>query len=284
MPETRTGTNEDLFGKVALIDGDIFVYRCAAAAEKTYYKVETSQSKFLDAENYREAKKIVDSSGGIIWSRKEVQPLEHALHATKTAINNVIELIKPSQTRIYLSGKRNFRNDIAVTNPYKDNRPERPKHYRAVRDYLTERGAITTDGIEADDAIGIDATRLGGECVIVTNDKDLDQISGWHFNWTTNGVYWVSPKDGAFAFYSQVISGDATDTVVGIPGVGPKGAAKILEGATGVRDLYERAWGAYLDHYGDIGLTGDDLKNYFHEQINLVYILRKEGERWKPPV
>lgn len=268
-------------GKTALIDGDIVVYRCAAAAEKTHYIVETSQGEWLHADNHKEAKEITSASGGDIWSRKEVQPVENALQITKTCLNNTLELLKTNDYKVYLTGKRNFRDTIAVTNPYKDRRPERPKWYRDVRDYLTTYwGATITDGIEADDAIGIEATRLGDKSVIVSNDKDLAQIAGWHFDWTAHTVTRVSQRESAFNLYSQILSGDATDTVVGIPGIGPAKAAKHLDGAGNVRDLFERSWAAYRSHFGeDLKKTWD----YFLEQAQLVYILRREGEFYKPP-
>lgn len=278
-----------VYGKTALVDGDTFVYRCAAVAEKTHYLAHNGMDRTIAQEfdNHRDAKKFSEESpyGTIIWSRKEVQPVENALQATKFAMEALLEKIKPSDIKVFISGHNNFRYEIAKTNPYKARRAERPRYYGDVRDYLTSKyAATTTDGIEADDSIGIHLTRLGDKGIAVTNDKDLDQIPGWHFNWVTNELYRVSPKDGAFALYSQILSGDATDTVVGIPGIGPSKAAKLLEGARNTSDLYQRTWSAYQSHAGEIGLEGQDLYDYFIEQANLVYILKEVGERYKPPV
>jgi len=59
----------------------------------------------------------------------------------------------------FLTGKGNFRNDIAKTAPYKGTRPsEKPVHLQALRDHLvTSWGFVVVDGIEADDAVGIAA-------------------------------------------------------------------------------------------------------------------------------
>jgi 5'-3' exonuclease len=275
----------DLSGKTALVDGDIVVYRCAAAAEKTHYLV-TYAGEEVKAlyDNHKDAKAAATELGdGVIWSRKEVQPVENALQIAKTCLNNTLELLKTNEYKVYLTGKRNFRDTVAVTHPYKDRRPERPKWYRDVREYLVAHwGATVSDGIEADDAIGIEATRLGPECVIVSNDKDLSQIVGWHFDWTSHLVRRVGPKEAAHNLYRQILSGDATDTVVGIPGIGPAKAGKLLDGARDVRDLFERSWAAYRSHFGE-SLDGPDIWNYFLEQAQLVYILRREGEFYKPP-
>ena len=43
--------------------------------------------------------------------------------------------LKCDDYKAYITGKGNFRNDIAVTAPYKGNRKDmkRPKHYEAIR-------------------------------------------------------------------------------------------------------------------------------------------------------
>lgn len=283
MPDRQTSDLTNLAGKTALIDGDIVVYRCAAAAQKTHYLVTFEDGQAVDFfDNHRDAKEKAKDCG-IIWSRKEVQPLENALQITKTCLNNTLELLKTDDYKVFLTGKRNFRDNIAITNPYKDRRAERPKWYGEVRDYLVANwGATVTDGIEADDAIGIEATKLGDKSVIVSNDKDLDQIAGWHFDWTSHECYRVSPRDAAYAFYSQVLSGDATDTVVGLPGIGPAKAGKFLDGAGNVRELFERTWSAYRSHLGDMP-TVKQQWDYFMEQACLVYILRQHDLYYSPP-
>ena len=62
----------------------------------------------------------------------------------------------------YLTGKKNFRNEIAVTAPYKGNRKSaKPKHYQLLRDYMESAWAFTMiEDQEADDAIGIAAYEM----------------------------------------------------------------------------------------------------------------------------
>lgn len=273
-----------LYGKVALIDGDIFVYRCAFAAEKTKYLVTDSDS-YQDPVSFEAAKEAKEYAKGFsseVWSRKIVEPVENALQAVKTTIEGLLEKTHAKAYRLYLTGTGNFRHEVAVTNPYKDRRQERPKYYDDVRNYLiTQYGAIVVNGIEADDALGIDLTKIGRDGFIVSNDKDLGQIVGWHYNWVDNRVYEVSAKQSAHALYTQILAGDATDTVVGIPGIGVVTAAKLLSDSRNIRDLLSRSWDAYRHHFADWPVT--KTWAYFIEQANLVYILRKEGERFKPP-
>lgn len=277
-------------GKDALVDGDILVYRCAFVAEKNHYQVAG-----YEFDNHKDAKNFAASTqeewdtramGGTahIWTRKELQPVEFALEALKTTVLSLQEKLYPRRMEIYLSGKRNFRDDIAVTKPYKGNRDNQPKptYWRDCREYLIDNwGAIVTDGIEADDALGIaQCSRSAGSSVIVTNDKDLGQIPGWHFDWTNDNVYKVSKRAAAFSFYSQILSGDPTDNVPGLGGIGPAKAAAILDGAKSEKDLFSRTWDAYRAR--GPGKSDDDNRRYMIEQASLVYILRSVDDSYKP--
>ena len=205
---------------VLLVDGDVVAYRCAASAEKTYYAVTEGNSKeaaYYD--NHKEAKVHADEVGGWIWSRKEVQPEEFALQSCKTVLNSLLEKFPDSEDMIiYLSGVRNFRDFIWKTKKYKGNRDavSRPTHLAACREYLSRVwGARTTDGYEADDALGIELSAVGDAGIVVSNDKDLDQLAGWHFNWVTGETYRITRRDSDCFLHEQILSGDATDNVPG---------------------------------------------------------------------
>ncbi len=93
------------------------------------------------------------------------------------------------------------------------------------------------DTWEADDVMGVLATCGQLECpLIVTIDKDLRQVPGWHWNpdkeqWPT----WVTEDQGVLLEHTQWLTGDATDGYAGITkcdasprGMGPKTALKWL--------------------------------------------------------
>ena len=115
---------------------------------------------------------------------------------------------------------------------YKANRKDKPKpkHLAAVRDSFSSI-ALCHSGWEADDVIGYLHTMTWHDCetVIVTVDKDLDQIPGWHCNPDKETVYEVSPDNSALYRWMQVLSGDTTDNYAGIPKIGEKKAHKLLE-------------------------------------------------------
>jgi DNA polymerase-1 len=145
-----------------------------------------------------------------------------------------------------------------------------------IRSYLTDVwGAEVTDGIEADDILGIEAT-LDPECVICSIDKDLNQIPGKHYNWKNDKHYEVSEFEGWYNLYTQALTGDVSDNIPGLPKVGPVNAKKILENDKTHRDLYESVLGAYLKR--------NFSTEYLVEQMNLLYLWRKMPDQWEKPV
>jgi 5'-3' exonuclease len=280
---------EKIKNKHLLIDGDIIRYRCGFAAEKTKYLVsgeayyETWWEKF---DTKKEAVDLIEQipkdQNPLLWSRKEIQPVENALQIVKTTMENLFEKLQPSGYTVWLTGKENFRDKIAKTKPYKGNRTQaKPVHYEAIGEYLVkEYGAKFSNGREADDEIGISLTNLGDVGVCVSNDKDLDQISGWHYDWVSGDAYRVSRKQGDYQLYTQILTGDSTDNVPGLEGVGPAKASAILDGAASSAELCKRVWTEYRNRFDD----PQRAKNYFWEQASLVYIFRKEGDYFNPPI
>jgi hypothetical protein len=273
---------EKIQQKHLLIDSDIIKYRCAAAAEKTKYLVEYADN-FTDFDSYNEAKKFLGDRLGYIWSRKELQPIGFALRAVDAAIDTIKTKLNPVSVSYYLSPASTFRDNIAKTKPYKGNRNQvKPKYLREVEEYLVEDyGAVYGDNVEADDLIGINLSKLRDDAVSVSIDKDLYQISGWHFDWVNDRLRRISPRDADFNFYTQLLTGDITDNVPGIDGIGPKRAAELLGGAKSKKELASRVWSVYRDRIDD----PEQARSYFLEQAALLWILRESerGKGWEKP-
>lgn len=275
--------------KHLLIDGDIYKYRCAAAAEKTKYlveKVTDFKVEYKSLDTHKEAKEFLGDEWGYIWSRKELEPVENALQICKSSLETLFDKLQPSKVSIFLSPDRCFRDDLARTKTYKGNRTaQKPTHLKAVGEYLVKsHGATVAAGIEADDAIGIGLTSDPGT-VCVSIDKDLDQVPGWHFNWVEDRAYWITPKEGDYSFYTQLLTGDTTDNVPGVAGIGPAKASGILDGAKSRIELCERVWAVYRAGAKD----SESAKVYFLEQARLLWILRHPFDHtgkqwWVPPI
>ncbi len=175
----------------------------------------------------------------------------------------------------FLTGKGNFRNDVAVTVPYKGQRvAEKPVHYQALRDHLVKSwGFEVVQGIEADDAVGIAAYAVSeDESIMVHIDKDLNQFRGWHYNYRKKEKYYVSEFEGLQSFYTQILTGDRIDNVIGLKGIGPVKAKRILEECTNENELYQAVLKAY---------EGDQQRVL--ENGQLLWLQRKAGQVWTPP-
>lgn len=176
----------------------------------------------------------------------------------------------------FLTGSNNFRKEIAKTATYKGNRTqERPIHYDLIREYLVSAwGCTVVENQEADDAIGIAAYEFKDpeEFIIMSIDKDLDMLRGWHYNFIKDVKYQIDEYEAIRNFYKQILTGDRVDNIVGLKGIGPKKADKILQGCLNEKALYEAVLEAY---------DGD--KERVLENGQLLWIRRKEGELWQPP-
>jgi hypothetical protein len=175
----------------------------------------------------------------------------------------------------FLTGKGNFRDAIAVTVPYKGQRvSEKPVHLQALRCHLvTSWGFTVVQGIEADDAVGIAAYAVPeDETIMVHIDKDLNQFRGWHYNYRNKEKYHVTEFEGLTAFYTQILTGDRIDNIIGLKGIGPVKAKRILEECTNEIELYQAVLKAY---------EGDQQR--VSENAQLLWLQRSPNQVWTPP-
>ena len=176
---------------------------------------------------------------------------------------------------LYLTGKGNFRHDIAKSHVYKGNRKkaEKPALLPDIRKFLIDNYKTTiSEGQEADDLIGIEATRVGPNVVIASSDKDMLQLPATHFNFNKNVFKFVDEIEGLRFFYTQILTGDSADNIKGLHKVGPVTAAKILKGIFCEDDL----WRAVLDAYAND-------RDRVIENARLLWLRRYEGQIWEPP-
>lgn len=195
---------------LALLDGDIFVYRIGFASE--------------------------GESQGIAISRMAA------------FVEDLVMMPEIGNYQGYLTGSNNYRKNIAKEAPYKGNRTApKPEHYELLREYLVKSwGFEMVEGQEADDAIGIKAYTLDAdEYMIYTIDKDLDMIRGWHYNFNKDLKYEVKEEDTLRWFYKQILTGDRVDNIPGLKGIGDKKAEKILGDAKLEPELFSAVLAAY---------------------------------------
>ena len=174
----------------------------------------------------------------------------------------------------YLTGKDNFRNDIARTAPYKGNRTApKPKHLQLIRDYLISAWDFQVSvGQEADDSIAIEHVARDYESIIASIDKDFLQLKGKHWNFVKKEFTEVTEEEALLNFYLQVLTGDRVDNIIGLKGIGPVKAKQKLEGCESAADMYS----ACVEAYG-----GSEERVI--ENCQLLWLRRTANELWQPP-
>lgn len=260
-----------------LIDGDLILYEVGFATQKK------------------------DENGEIVPS-----PVEEVNKRVDDLIKDICAAVYATEPpKIYLTGVGNFRFEIAKKRAYKGNRKQiKPYHYKYIKAYLQSQwDAEVVDGMEADDALCIEQTaRLQQrDTIICSRDKDLKQCPGFHYTWECGkqgswGPGWVEDKGvlelkgpkkligtGSLFFYSQLLTGDSTDTYDGLPGCGPIRAYSILEGAETEADMFQRVLSAYEQK------VGSDALEMVTEQAHLAWMVRHKNEdgtlvHWEAPV
>lgn len=176
----------------------------------------------------------------------EAEPEPIVRYRVDELISRIMETTGGTDLRCFLSDstEHNFRTRIYPE--YKAHRTQpKPEHYNYLREYLIcDYGAKLVVGAEADDGIGI-ASNEG--TIIASIDKDLDQIPGTHFNFVRNVIYDVLPGEAIHNFYKQLLTGDVSDNIRGVSGIGEKKATKLL--AKTREPLHEDCFSQVLQAY-----------------------------------
>lgn len=229
--------------KNLLIDGDFLAYRHAVTIEQD---IDWGDDVTTNT---------ADTGLGI-------QRLDNAIAALK-------ETLGPrGKVLIFLSDPTdNFRKHLDPTYKAHRDTKKRPTALLDLKQHLVaEHGASWLASLEADDVMGITATTKGARWIMVSNDKDMRTVPGWHYDPTKplNGIVQVTEEQADCNMFFQALVGDSVDNYKGCPGIGPVKATLILD--VPPRDR----WKATADAFGRAGLSWDD----FLTQVRLARILR----------
>ena len=215
--------------RTLLVDGDIAMYEVCTSCETA---VDWGDDLWTLHCDLREAKQKFDG-----W------------------IARVLDRTEADKALIALSGPQNWRKDVLPT--YKHNRkPKRkPLAFKPLKEYIREAyKTYEFSNLEADDVLGLLAgdpglANIEGQKVIVTIDKDLMTIPGFHYytNKPEDGIIQVSEEQADFNHLLQALAGDSTDGYSGCPGIGPVRAERIL--------IDRPCWGQVLEAYQLAGLS-----------------------------
>ncbi|CCV16270.1 DNA polymerase I [Mesorhizobium sp. STM 4661] len=216
---------------------------------------------------------LVDGSGYIFRAYHALPPLNRKSDGLPTnavlgfcnmvwklmqdARNTDVGVVPTHFAVIFDYSSKTFRNDLYPE--YKANRSAPPEdlipQFGLIRQATTAFNlpCIEMEGFEADDLIATYcrlAREAGGDTTIISSDKDLMQLVG-----ATVGMYdpmkdrqigipevvekWGVPPEKMIDL--QALTGDSVDNVPGVPGIGPKTAAQLLEQFGDLDGLLARA-------------------------------------------
>ena len=188
-------------------------------------------------------------------------PNGHPTNAIYGFIQMLLKLLKDYDPQhvavVFDAGRVTFRNEMYPE--YKANRIAMPDDLRVqmgpIREVVRAFNipSLELEGFEADDIIGALAGRFsanGGQVVVVTGDKDLMQI-------VTGKVTLLDTMKDKQSGIAEVIerfgvgpelvpdilglAGDSSDNIPGVPGIGEKTAAKLIQEFGSLDQLLERA-------------------------------------------
>ena len=185
-----------------LIDADYIVYKCCAACET---EIDYGNDVIVVTSRFSEALAAVE---------RDLYNIANNLGCFDDSI-------------LFFSDSTNFRKSLDPN--YKGHRNrKKPCGYKRVIKALQETfPVIIIPTLEADDALGIYATKEDGH-IICSPDKDMRQIPGQLYDFN-DGVIEITKEEGDRWHLIQTMAGDQTDGYSGVPGIGIKRADALLE-------------------------------------------------------
>ena len=208
---------------------------------------------------------LIDGSGYIFRAFHALPPMTrgdgtpvNAVYGFTGMVMKLVDDLSPAHVAVVFdSSRKTFRNDIYAD--YKANRTDPPEElvpqFDLVREATTALSLpqLEAPGFEADDLIATYAALAedaGLETVIVSSDKDLMQL-------VRGGITMLDPmKQRRIAAAEveerfgvtpgkvvdvQALAGDSTDNVPGVPGIGIKTAAELINSYGDLDTLLARA-------------------------------------------
>jgi 5'-3' exonuclease len=251
--------------------------------------------------------KVVIDADQLIYAAgfaSQGEPRSHTYRLLNNGIEAILEDTEVDEYEVYIGGKDNFREDVAVTQGYKANRvAPKPESYDDARQFLVDRwSASIVNGMETDDKVSIllwqDYKEHGGDpdkCQVILSspDKDLKNTPGWHYNPQKKTLQFYTDEQSMRHFWWQVLCGDNTDNIKGLPycakttreqygltkaaakGCGAGSATKIMSQTSDINEAERAVVGAYIQWGLEQKLEPLDIYTYFLEQCRLLWMVRE---------
>ena len=207
---------------------------------------------------------LVDGSGYIFRAFHALPPMTNPAGVPVNAVFGFTQMLANFLSKhagshiavVFDASRATFRNQIYAD--YKAHRPEAPEELKPQFGLIREAtdafcvARVELDGYEADDLIAAYATAFakdGGNVTIVSSDKDLMQLVDDRIRMLdpikqkpihaaeVMEKFGVAPEK---VVEVQALAGDSTDNIPGVPGIGIKTAAQLIEQFGDVETLLSR--------------------------------------------
>ena len=191
-----------------------------------------------------------------------------AIYGVVGMLRSLIRAYHPSHMAVIFDAKgKTFRDDMY--SEYKANRESMPDDLRSqikpLHKIIKAMGLplICVEGVEADDVIGTLATQADQQglfTLISTGDKDMAQLVNKNIHLINTMTDTRLDHDGVIEKFGVppekiidllALTGDKSDNIPGLPGVGEKTALAMLQNLGGIETLYEK-----IDEIAALGFRG----------------------------
>jgi len=201
---------------------------------------------------------IIDADS-LLYFEMGKDTLEEAIQGIDSRLIEILHQTDSDSIIGFLTKGKCFRYDVAKSKPYKHNRPgaSKPPIFYALKAYIQQPpwNFKTFDGLEADDLVGLARTwhlekGFATECTICSPDKDvLKQLPGKHYNYQKAEFHETSKEEAEAFLWKQVLMGDSTDGIPGIPGLGIKTADAIIDNMPDVLSYAQVVLNKYIEKF-----------------------------------
>lgn len=249
-----------------LIDGDVLCY-LACTAEMSNFKEVRGNTAYVRLD---ENGKRIPQPHTPETSRKQ---LELAYKMFKKNLQNLLDTLFCDEFLMAVKAPGKNYRDLLYPD-YKANRRIDPAAANSVVPALRQLAvmedlAIPAVNREADDLLRIwakEAEAIGRPYIVASIDKDLYCIPGSHYHLKKKEMIEITPEKAMRLYYEQMLKGDPTDNIPGIPGIGPKKAEAFLKNCITEEDFQEVVVEQYIEAFGD------DWRSYLLSNAKMIHL------------
>ncbi|RLA26276.1 MAG: hypothetical protein DRQ62_00135 [Gammaproteobacteria bacterium] len=262
---------------LAIIDGDILAHNACRPRWR-------DKAKIVNGVNYVSLDDDGNKQELEFDKEEDTQYLLDSWENFKDDLDKMLDRLYIDKYIMAVKSPTNFRDDMYPD--YKMNRRKqqmrKPRKQNmfvpSIRKLAVTQGyAVYAHDREADDYVRIwaeEARRVGEDFIVCSVDKDLQCIPGKHWLMHHEKILNITEDGARTHYYQQLLKGDPTDNIPGLPGIGPVAARDLVWDCRNDGDFqevvvecyvaqYEGEWKQWLLSNGKMIHIQRDMDDYF---------------------